>query len=103
LKKRGVCFGTDFILKACFKSDISVEILVKYIRTALIPNLNELRALDEFADEDAVLLMGNCPSHLSLMKFPDSFEMPESEPLIQLKSFSGLIFSFWSSDATRAV
>jgi hypothetical protein len=29
-----------------------------------IPNLNELRNLEQFADEDAVLLMDNCPRHV---------------------------------------
>jgi hypothetical protein len=36
--------------------------------------LNELRALDEFADEDAELLMDIT---ISLMKFSNSFDTPE--------------------------
>jgi hypothetical protein len=35
----------------------------EYIRTVLIPNLNKLRTLGEFAHEEAILLMDNCPSH----------------------------------------
>jgi hypothetical protein len=30
-----------------------------------VPNLNELRVLDECADEDAVLLMDNCTGHVT--------------------------------------
>jgi hypothetical protein len=30
-----------------------------------LPNLNELRSFNEFAEEDPVLLMDNCPSHVS--------------------------------------
>jgi uncharacterized heparinase superfamily protein len=29
-----------------------------------LPNLNELRSLEESADENAVLLMDNCSSHV---------------------------------------
>jgi hypothetical protein len=37
---------------------------MEYIRLVFLPNLNELRSLDQFADEDAILLMDNCPSHV---------------------------------------
>jgi hypothetical protein len=64
LKKSGVRFGTDFILKQRSKPYINAEIFMEYIRLVFLPNLNELRSLDQFADEDAVLLMDNCPSHV---------------------------------------
>ena len=64
LKKRGVRFGTDFILKPCQKPYINAQIFEEYIRTVFLPNLNELRSLEQFAEEDAVLLMDNCPSHV---------------------------------------
>jgi hypothetical protein len=51
LKKRDVPFGTDFILKARSRPDINAKFSLDYIRTVFFPNLNELRALEEFADE----------------------------------------------------
>jgi hypothetical protein len=52
LKKKGVRFGRDLNLKARRKPYISAQCFL------------ELRILEEFADEDAVLLMSNCPSHV---------------------------------------
>jgi hypothetical protein len=37
---------------------------MEYIRTVFLPNLNELRTLEEFAEEDAVLFMDNGRSHV---------------------------------------
>jgi hypothetical protein len=54
LKKHGVRFGTDFLLKGRAKPYINDEIFLKYIRMVFLPNLNELRSLEQFADEDAV-------------------------------------------------
>jgi hypothetical protein len=67
LTKHGVRFGTDFILKHRAKSYINTEMFAEYIRMMFIPNLNELRNLEQFANEDAVLLMDNCPSHVGDM------------------------------------
>jgi hypothetical protein len=64
LKKRGVRLGTDFVLKHRARPYINAEIFEEYIRSVLLPNLNELRNLEGGADEDAVLLMDNCPSHV---------------------------------------
>jgi hypothetical protein len=64
LKKHGVRFGTDFILKHRAKPYVSAEIVAEYIRMVFIPNLNELRNLEQFADDDAIVLMDNCPSHI---------------------------------------
>jgi hypothetical protein len=65
LKKRGVRFGTDFILKCRSKPYINSEIFEQYLRTVFLPNLNELRTLEQFGDEEAVLMMDNCPSHVT--------------------------------------
>jgi hypothetical protein len=54
LKKHGVRFGTDFIFKARAKPYINAQIFFEYIRTVFLPNLNELRSLEEFANENAV-------------------------------------------------
>jgi hypothetical protein len=65
LKTRGVRFGTNFVLKSRGKSDINAEIFSEDIRTVFIPNLNELRSLEQFARAEAVLLIDNCPSHVA--------------------------------------
>jgi hypothetical protein len=65
LKKRGAHFGTDFILKSRAKPYINTEIFAEYARTVFLPNLNEVRILAEFAGEEAILLIDNCPSHVT--------------------------------------
>jgi hypothetical protein len=64
LKKRGVRFGTDLIMKSNAKPYINAEIFVDYVLTVLIPNLAEPRRLDEFAEEMTVFSMDHCPSHI---------------------------------------
>jgi hypothetical protein len=64
LKKRGVRFGTDLILKAREKGYVNTEIFLEYIRMVFMPKLNELLSLEQFADDDAVLLLDNCPSQV---------------------------------------
>jgi hypothetical protein len=78
LKKRGVRFAINFILKTRSKHYINAKFFLDYIRTVLLPNLNELRALEESADEDAVPVMDNARA-MSQMKCSDFFETPESE------------------------
>jgi hypothetical protein len=68
LKKEGVRFGTDFVLRSNSKPYINAEIFLDYIRTVFLLNLAELRTLDGFAEETGVLLMDHCLSHfVSLM------------------------------------
>jgi hypothetical protein len=64
LRTHGVRFSTDLILKRRAKSYINGEIFLGYIRMVFLPNLDELRSLEEFADEDVVLLTDNCSSHV---------------------------------------
>jgi hypothetical protein len=64
LKKRGMRLGTDLISKHRAKPSINAEISGDFIRNVFIPNLNELRSLEEFSDKQAVLVMDNCPSHV---------------------------------------
>jgi hypothetical protein len=54
VERRRVRFGTHFISKAWSKPYINAKFFIHYIRTVFFPNLNELRALEEFADEDAI-------------------------------------------------
>jgi hypothetical protein len=95
LKQRGVRFDTDLILKARSKPDINAKFFLDSICTVFLPSLNELRALEEFADQDEVLLMNNCPIHvmnevLGLLRDARVITCF----LIRLKSFSGLMFLF---------
>jgi hypothetical protein len=64
LKKEGVRFGTDFVLRSNPSAYINAEIFLDYIRTVFLANLAELRTLDAFTEETGVLLMANCPSHV---------------------------------------
>jgi hypothetical protein len=57
LKKHSVRFGVDFVLKSNSKPYINAEIFLNSIRTVFLPQLAELRTLDEFAEEIGVLLM----------------------------------------------
>jgi hypothetical protein len=65
LEKARVRFDTDFILKVRSKLYINAEFFLDDIRTVFLPKLSGGRALEEFADEDPVLLMDNCPSHVT--------------------------------------
>jgi hypothetical protein len=64
LRTHGVRFDTEIILKQRAKAYLNGKIFLEYIRMVFLPNLNELRSLEEFSDEDAVLLMDNCSSHV---------------------------------------
>jgi hypothetical protein len=57
LKKDGVRFSTDFVLRSNPSPYINAEIFLDYIWTVFILNLAELRTLDAFTDETGVLLM----------------------------------------------
>jgi hypothetical protein len=65
LKKEGVRFSTDFVLRSNPSPDINAEIFLDYIQTVFLPNLAELRMLDALTEEIGVLMMDNCPSHVT--------------------------------------
>jgi hypothetical protein len=67
LKKQGVCFGRDMILKFNQKPYINAGIFLDYIRIIFLPYIDMLRGLAVFAEEPAVLLMDmdNCSTHVS--------------------------------------
>jgi hypothetical protein len=65
LKKHGVRPGAHFVLESNNNPYINAEICLDYTRTVFVPNIAELRTLDEFADEIGVLLMDNCPGHVT--------------------------------------
>jgi hypothetical protein len=65
LNKHGVRFGTDLITKLNAKPSLTIEIFIDSVQTVFRPTLAELRRSDEVAEEMAVLLMDNCPSHIT--------------------------------------
>jgi hypothetical protein len=65
LRNCDVGFWTDFILTARATRDRKPEISTDPIHVMCLPNLRDSRTLDRFADEDAVFLRDDCPSHVS--------------------------------------
>jgi hypothetical protein len=54
LKKDGVRFGVDFVMKSKSKPYINAEIFLDYVQIVLLLNRAELRTLDEFPKEIGV-------------------------------------------------
>jgi hypothetical protein len=65
LKKHGVRFGTELILKSNRKPYVKAEIFLDCVQTVFLPSLSEFRTLDEFTEEFAVLLMARYSSQLT--------------------------------------
>jgi hypothetical protein len=64
MKKHGVRFVQDFIQKSCAKAYLNAEIFQEYVMTMFLPDLNELRSREQFAEQEVVLLMDNAPGHV---------------------------------------
>jgi hypothetical protein len=90
LKKRALRFGTDFILKSPAKPYISAEIFKEYVTTVFIPNLNELRSFEQFAEDKAILLIDNALGHVS--KITLGFLRDASIRVITWPSYTTQIF-----------
>jgi hypothetical protein len=60
-----VRFGTDFVSRSNPEPYINAEVFLDYSGTVFLPNLAEPRALDAFTEETGMLLMDNCPSHVT--------------------------------------
>jgi hypothetical protein len=56
-KKCRMRFWTDLFLKARETAYVNTDNFLEYIRMVFMLNLNVLRSLEQFAGEDAVLLM----------------------------------------------
>jgi hypothetical protein len=56
-------FEADLILRLGPKCYVKTKLLKEYITIALIPDVNELREFEAFAEKEAVLSMDNHPSH----------------------------------------
>jgi hypothetical protein len=54
LKKHGVGFGTDLVLKSNLKRHVREEIFRDYIGTVFSSTLTEFHVLDKFTEEMAV-------------------------------------------------
>jgi hypothetical protein len=65
LKKHRVRFGTGLIITSNAKPYINAEIFLDCVQTVFLSNLAELRRLDEFVEEMAVLLMDHYLSHIA--------------------------------------
>jgi hypothetical protein len=52
-------------MKSNAKPYTKAEIFLNSVQTVFPPNFAELRRLDEFAEEMAVLFMDNCQSHIT--------------------------------------
>ena len=65
LSATGLQIGTHLILQQRNKPYINSELFVDYIRRVFLPYLSNLRRRPELADEEAVLLMDNCPAHVT--------------------------------------
>jgi hypothetical protein len=96
LKKEGVRFSTDFVLRSNPSPYINAEIFLDYIPTVFLTNLAELRTFDAFTKETGVLLMVNCPSRVMSLIISSVFsprhECPSSLLYdTQLKSFKFLM------------
>jgi hypothetical protein len=65
LKKHVIGFGTWLILRSNREPYVNTEIFLDSIQTMFLPNLIELRTLDDFAEEFTLLLMDNCSNHIT--------------------------------------
>jgi hypothetical protein len=66
LRNYGVRFGRDLILKSNSRTNVNAEIFLDDIRRVFLPYVIELRSLAGLVAEDAVLLMANCSSHVTV-------------------------------------
>jgi hypothetical protein len=64
LEKRGVRFGIDFILEERSKPYANAEFFSRSYSHRVTSQSQGTASLEEFGDEDAVVLMDNCPSHV---------------------------------------
>jgi hypothetical protein len=71
LKLEGNRLGVDFILRRRSESYMSLQLFAEYISKALLPYIDELQSNEEFADQEAVLLMNNCSIHVQ----PETLQM----------------------------
>jgi hypothetical protein len=57
---KGFRMGVDLILKSRHKPYMNSQLFAEYLSTVLLPYIDERRPDEEFADQEAVLLMDNC-------------------------------------------
>jgi transposase len=64
LTDTGLRLGRDLIMTQRAKAYINGAIFANYIRGVFLPHLLRVRIQENLLDEDAVLLMDNCPAHV---------------------------------------
>jgi hypothetical protein len=65
LKKCSIRLDVDSVSKSRTKAYVNTDLFKDYIKSVFLLNLNELRSEQKIGDQEAVLLMDNCPSHVS--------------------------------------
>jgi hypothetical protein len=65
LRKHGVRFGRNLILKSNSRTYVNAEIFPDDIRSVFLPYVIGLRSLAGLGAEDAVLLIDNCSAHVT--------------------------------------
>jgi hypothetical protein len=65
LEASGLRFGRDLILMQRTKAYINGALFADYIRNVFLPHVARVPTQENLQEEEAVLLMDNCPSHLT--------------------------------------
>lgn len=65
LKKRGIEFGRHLTIVRNQKPYVNSGTFADYIKSVFLPYVTRVRKEREIEEEEAVLLMDNCPSHLT--------------------------------------
>jgi hypothetical protein len=65
LKHRGIEFGRHLIIKGSQKAYVNSKTFSEYVKSVFIPYVTKVRREREIELEEAVLLMDNCPSHIT--------------------------------------
>jgi hypothetical protein len=65
LERTGVRFGRDLVLTQRSKAYINGSLFADYIRKVFLPHLTRVRTEENLLEEEATLLMDNCPAHLT--------------------------------------
>jgi hypothetical protein len=64
LKKYNLRVSVDFAFKSRPKVYINADLFKDYTINVFLPNLNKFRSNQKFADQEAVLLIDNCPNQI---------------------------------------
>jgi hypothetical protein len=65
VRKKGIEFGRNLILTKSQKPYVNSKSFAEDVKSTLIPHVTRIHAEMGIEQEDAVLLMENCPSHVT--------------------------------------